>query len=108
MTQWLNANLICKRCRVKVTVESFLNGGPISRFSIHFDFKGRRATYNEADDVPDATAYPGAWRDAYSQQEEISGYPVDYDERPGFELLLRMLRRSIVLQPRLGSGTEAK
>lgn len=89
--EWVNAELICKRCRVKVTLESFLNGGPISRFSLSLDAK--QGGYHEAQGVPGVDAYPSSWVAAYDRQCTIEGRSANYDEEPDFRLVLRMLNK---------------
>lgn len=90
--QWLNADLICTRCRLKVTLESFLNGGPISRFSLTFDFKARKIGHHEAKGVPGMEAYPRPWITAYANQRAAAGRLIEDDERGEFMGLLKGLR----------------
>ena len=90
---WTNADLICRRCRVKVTLESLLNGGPISRFSLSIGQDGRQSGWHEAKGVPTINAYPKPWISAYDEQCAIQGRSAHEDEEPYFRLLMTMLAR---------------
>lgn len=77
---WLNPDLICKRCRVKATRESFLNGGPISKFSM--GQTGDKLEWGSATrHTPGLKEYPAEWVHAYAEQRVNSGLPADEDDQ---------------------------
>jgi hypothetical protein len=95
----LNADLVCTACRVKVTLESFLNGGPISRFSLSFAWDERRIGWHEAHGVPGVSAYPRPWVAAYANQRAAAGLSLDDDEQPEFRGLLGKLSKMLAAEP---------
>ena len=78
-SRWSNPDLICKRCRVKATLESLLNGGPISKFFMRQ--AGETLEWGQSDrHTPDLGEYPKAWVSAYAIQRVNSGLSSDEND----------------------------
>lgn len=76
---WVNQDLVCKRCRVKATLEALLNGGPISQFFMRFG-NGKLEWGKIERHTPGLGEYPKAWVRAYALQCNRFGIDPDLDD----------------------------